>query len=401
MGEAVRMARAEFGPDAFVLQTGKARRPGLLGLLGPNWVAVTAGRDDERHEVVQVKREPVATSDQEIKQSQAAKSPKTGAKPKQKQSKRKSPSAQGRAQTGSQAKKPTKTPDQGRSTQRSLPASGTLPETTTATGAPAAEDKLVELVTQHLLERLRQQEVADRYLDELRPIFYRRLRQGGEAPQQRLFQVLTEQFLPAPPWRFGERPYVVPLVGPTGVGKTTTIAKLAAMHALTLGHKVGLLTVDTYRVAAVEQLRAYADILSLPLAVVYSPQEAPAALERLSDCELVLVDTAGRSPHATAQMEELPAFFAAMGQVHAHLVFSATTRESDLVEVLTSFSAHVPLAGLIATKLDETRTYGCLYNAVRLTGQPIAYTTHGQSVPDDIITADSTRLAGYLVGVEP
>jgi flagellar biosynthesis protein FlhF len=427
ISEAVRQARAEFGPNAVLLQTGKARRPGLFGFLRPGWVAVTAGRDEGLAGVETEKREPAAAPNKGVKGAPGAPvaKAKAGAKKKKGGKKRgkKTQAAQGRVQAKAKPKKQAQTAGGGRQavepaepravggTEPALRKQRAASDATTAVAVATGEDEpkrrpadrnsLLELAVRHLVERLRQQEVAARYLDELGALLYQRVRQGGEAPRQHLFNVLAEQFPPAQPWRLGEGPYVVPLVGPTGVGKTTTLAKLATTYALTLGRRVGLLTVDTYRVAAVEQLRTYADILSLPLVVAYTPQEVRAALEQLSDCELVLVDTAGRSPRAKAQMEELTTFLAEMGDVHTHLVFSATTRESDLTEIIANFSTHAPLEGLIVTKLDETLSYGCLYNAVRQSGKPIAFVTTGQSVPEDIVIADAACLASYLVGIEP
>lgn len=190
---------------------------------------------------------------------------------------------------------------------------------------------------------------------------------------------------------------VVALVGPTGVGKTTTVAKLAAQHALFGGRRVGLLTVDTYRIAAVEQLKTYAEIIHLPVEVAYSPEEVTQALARLGDREVILVDTAGRSQKNGGQMRDLQAYLQAAQPDEVHLVLSATTRQKDLDDCLAQFKA----AGydrLIFTKLDETDTYGSLYNCARRAGCPVAYLTFGQNVPDDIEEASGERLAELLMG---
>ena len=237
------------------------------------------------------------------------------------------------------------------------------------TAADGGSPKLHDLAVAHLLSRLREQEIAEEYLSELGEALQSRIKLGGEAPGRHLIALLAERLKTAPPWPVGEeRPLIVPFLGPTGVGKTTTIAKLAASYALQLGFRVGLVTADTYRIAAVEQLRIYADIIGIPLEVVYSPDEMGPALQRLSDKDLILVDTAGRSPHHRGQMEELKALLQAADSPHGHLVVSATTRYADLARITDLFLACAPVEALVITKLDETGTYGLLYNIVQRTG---------------------------------
>ncbi len=193
---------------------------------------------------------------------------------------------------------------------------------------------------------------------------------------------------------------VIALVGPTGVGKTTTVAKLAAHAALVTKKDVGLITADTYRIAAVEQLKTYAEIIGIPIEIAFTPPELKMALARMANKELVFIDTAGRSQHNEQQMAELLAFLAAANPDETHLVLSATTKLADLRECIEHFQP-AKYNWLIFTKLDETSSYGCIFNSVLETRCPVSYLSIGQNVPDDIEEADSARLTGLLLGGMP
>ena len=202
---------------------------------------------------------------------------------------------------------------------------------------------------------------------------------------------------PRPPARAEHgRPAVVALVGPTGVGKTTTVAKLAATYKLRHGRKVGLVTADTYRIAAVEQLRTYADIVGLPLKVALSPQDMEAAVEALSDCEVVLIDTAGRSQHDASRIGELREFLDAARPECTHLVLSLAAAESVILAAAERFGALAP-GRLILTKLDETVDFGVLANIAARVKLPLSYVTTGQEVPDHIEPASAERLARLVL----
>lgn len=197
---------------------------------------------------------------------------------------------------------------------------------------------------------------------------------------------------PIEPPSEGKGPKVVALVGPTGVGKTTTIAKLAATFRLTHNKGVGLITIDTYRIAAVEQLKVYADIIGIPVEVVMTPGNLKEALARLGDRDLVLIDTAGRSPSHKLHLNELKTFLDAVPEREVHLVLAATATRANLLKAIQSFS-HVGVDRLVFTKIDEAATLGSVVSAAHASSAPISYLTVGQSVPDDLKQADPLDLA--------
>jgi flagellar biosynthesis protein FlhF len=190
---------------------------------------------------------------------------------------------------------------------------------------------------------------------------------------------------------------VIALVGPTGVGKTTTIAKLAANFRLRDGIKMGLVTVDTYRIAAVEQLRTYAEIIDLPMKVVTSPQEMRRALEELSDLDLILIDTAGRSPRDELKIQELKSLLNEANVDEVHLVMSLTASVRSIKMTCDQFSSVNPTS-LILTKLDEAAGVGSLLSISRDVKLPFSYLTTGQDVPEDIEPANASRVARLVLG---
>jgi len=192
---------------------------------------------------------------------------------------------------------------------------------------------------------------------------------------------------------------LVALVGPTGVGKTTTIAKLAATFRLREKRKVGLITVDTYRIAAVEQLRTYADIIDLPMAVVSTPREMREAVAGMSQLDLILMDTAGRSPRDEVKIQELKSMLVEAEADEVHLVLSSAAGAETLVRTAEQFAA-VGTTGLLLTKLDEVANLGHLLPLMRSSRLPMSYVTDGQNVPDDIKPANSRRLARMMLGME-
>lgn len=193
------------------------------------------------------------------------------------------------------------------------------------------------------------------------------------------------------------RPWTIAFVGPTGVGKTTTLAKVASMLSLTEGKRVGLVTADTYRVAAVDQLKTYADILSIPIQIANGASEMIEALEALSDCDVVLVDTPGRSQNDVDRLVELRSIIDAANPHEIHLVLSCTASERVLLRAAEAFSDLRP-DRIVLTKLDEAVSFGMVLSVVRRIGRRLSWVTTGQEVPADIERATGKRIANLMLG---
>ncbi|KOF55854.1 flagellar biosynthesis regulator FlhF [Clostridium sp. DMHC 10] len=190
---------------------------------------------------------------------------------------------------------------------------------------------------------------------------------------------------------------IIALVGPTGVGKTTTIAKLAGRFALIEKKKVGLITVDTYRIGAVEQLKTYADIMGIPFRVVITLKEMDEAIKSMSYCDVILVDTTGRSSKNEMQISELRAFVEKTGTQNISLVISCTTKDKDIEAIVKGYRK-LNYKNVIITKLDETTTYGSIINIINYAGKPVSYFTIGQNVPDDIKKLSIEKLSSIILG---
>lgn len=197
-----------------------------------------------------------------------------------------------------------------------------------------------------------------------------------------------------------EGPRIVLFIGPTGVGKTTTIAKLAGRYCVEEKKKVALLTADTYRIAAAEQLRTYANILETPFRIIYTPEELQAAVEDYWDCDYIFIDTAGRSHQNTDQLEKMKEMVAALEKPENYQVFlvlSATTKYRDLQKIADCYGKIADFE-LIFTKLDETEAVGNLLNMKLYTDAPIAYVTCGQNVPDDMEAFNPQKTVKQILG---
>lgn len=221
------------------------------------------------------------------------------------------------------------------------------------------------------------------------------LLENKQKVEECLMKEIASCFVPLPQDVHATKVKVIALVGPTGVGKTTTIAKLAAIHKLVHKQRIGLISADTYRIGAIEQLRTFAAIADIPMEVVYKPGEMKAAMAKFSDRDVVFVDTVGRSPRVKKEISELAKFAGASNPHEVHLVLSATTGRRALDEILESFRVASPNR-MIISKVDEAATFGQVLNIAHSSRLPIAYLTTGQSVPDDITMANNVQLAKMI-----
>ncbi len=210
-----------------------------------------------------------------------------------------------------------------------------------------------------------------------------------------IFNTIGSFISPSQELSINEKPLRVLLMGPTGVGKTTTIAKIAARYYLMKKIPTGLITIDTYRIAAVDQLKVYASIMGLPVEVIYSPSEVDRAISKLSDKKLILIDTAGRSPNNAIQMSELKSFSNALNIDKKILTLSATMKRRDMTDTIKKFK-DIGIDGLIFTKIDETTSYGNLIDAVMDFPYPILYFTNGQNIPDDILIGNGKFISRLM-----
>lgn len=191
----------------------------------------------------------------------------------------------------------------------------------------------------------------------------------------------------------------IALIGPTGVGKTTTLAKLAAHHLINHSNSVALITIDTYRIAAVEQLKVYGEIMHLPVEVVITPEQLAESLNRHADKALILIDTAGRSPRDTLCIEELTSFLKPELEIEKHLVLSAATRENELLDTIRHFTA-VGIDRTIFTKVDECMRTGVILNVQLQHEAPLSYITNGQRVPEDLLQITRRSVAELIMSYE-
>jgi flagellar biosynthesis protein FlhF len=273
-----------------------------------------------------------------------------------------------------------------------------LVKQTRAANAPQVPEDLLEYYTQMISNQ-----VADELACEVLKTIQRQCRpemlQNAEYVREKIGEQLEKLIPTSGPIRRTKTvgPHIVALIGPTGVGKTTTLAKLAANLKLRERHKVGLITLDTYRIAAVDQLRKYADIIGSPLKVVSTADELREAIASMADCEYILIDTAGRSPRDAMKLNELKGLLAVAEPDEVHLVLTATGSAESVQMAITKFS-EVRVDKILFTKLDEAAHVGVVLNAVRKVGKSLSYITTGQDVPDDIEVGRGRRLAQMIMG---
>lgn len=392
MAEALPIIRSELGKDAVILNTKELKTGGFLGLFGKRKVEVIAAVEAALPpEPAAQQRKAPPPSSSNVRTLYAVKGEAAG--PDSAQEAPAEPSAAARPA-------PESRPDPQQEQQllkeiRELKAYvSRLPVTAASLSGPL----------RRLSDRLLAQEVApalvDRLLDELR----KKEQAGTETDAAQLWQaasrVLTGWLEPLVDEGIRPDTRVVHFVGPTGVGKTTTIAKLAAEQSIRNRRKIGFITSDTYRIAAVEQLRTYASILNAPMEVVISHADLDRAFRQLENCELIFMDTAGRNFRSELHVSEVNSLLRAGDRSDTYLVLSMTAKSADMTAIAGQFAKYGVTKALF-TKLDETETYGGILNVVLEHQLKLAYITGGQTVPDDIEPFRADRYVAKLLGDAP
>lgn len=403
MQEAMGQIKSELGIDAVILHTRRFRKGGFLGYWGKEMVEVTAAVDDApKPAVVQPLAEPIVPRGV-VKKYQSTSPFVSEDEIKENEDKNNAPEAMITRRTNEIEKEKMENLENKQKNQQEEKilqlqqeidhmksmlekVSGEIPENTVATVT------LLDALLENEVSEKVAQAMIDGILDE-------GVLKNKDLPEAVTY--LADYFDQAikPPVGIeineGETK-IVALIGATGVGKTTTIAKIAANFVLEKGFSVALITADTYRISAVEQLKTYSDIMGLPLEIVYSSAELKIAIDKHRDKQLILIDTAGRSQHNEFQIMELRDLLMAQADIEKYLVLSATTKYKDLVDLVKIFSICIP-DKVLFTKVDETSSIGVIVNLLHQYPLTLSYLSNGQSVPDDLIVADSHKLAELIL----
>jgi flagellar biosynthesis protein FlhF len=420
MAEALQLVKQQMGRDAVILHTRTLRRRGWLGIGGRQVVEVTASNDvsilpPKQRRKIDATPEPnrPAARSPLLNRTYGISDP-PAPKPKPRQAplppstaKMPDPVVSNRL---TQPLEPTPAPP---SPSTEADVSRELRQVRdlvmrvvrqTTTDQPQLPEKLFEQYLA-MIEHEVSQELAEQIIQEVMQASSPEDQQDGTLVRQRVRAALAgripvDEGVERCAGRAADgRPRTIALIGPTGVGKTTTLAKLAATFKLRDGLNVGLITIDTYRIAAVDQLKTYAEIIDLPLEVVLTPTEMGAALKRLDRCDVILIDTAGRGQRDAEKLKQLRAFIDTAAPHEVHLVLACTSNQTVMMDAVEKFS-EIPHDRIIFTKLDEAVGLGVLLNVVERVDKRLSYVTTGQEVPHQIEPGRSDRLADLILGGE-
>ena len=378
--QAMLLARDELGSDALILSIKSVKPKGFWRWFRRPYVEVMAAQDED-------KENRISSEDKELAEFKSFLSDLS-------QKQRNIDSAEKNEKTAGAAPAVVRTvkTEPAAKLKKDFPPAGGLK----AQEAQAAEPQV--LIGQVIYEQLTENEVDDRLADKL----VAQLLESGksfslEEGLNLVYRRLVKELSDIRPIRLENgRARPVFFIGSTGVGKTTTIAKLASLFTLEKKCKVALITADTDRIAAVEQLRTYANILNIPIKVIYKEEEIAGCIEEFADYDLILIDTAGRSYQDTKHLQELKELLAVVKEKQIYLVLSLSTKNSDLKKTVAAYD--FADFSLIFTKLDETLAYGSILNLKQATGRPLSYVTTGQNVPEDIAELDPYETASKILG---
>ncbi len=402
--EATQKAKADLGPNAVVMNVKEIKPKGLFKLFKSSTFEVTAAVEDQPlRQIAPQQAKPVnvnkainayASADK-AQAKESANAPKNNDK-----------AAEAFTEAESDKQLEKKIDDlqqmfekQFKSEEEKRSLSSDKSEDTEKDNGKKSDTPIIRLIYNALIDN----EVDERYANQLMEEVQKNIKNSSELDYvlSNVYQKLILKFGQPRPITLGNKqPKVVFLIGPTGVGKTTTIAKIASKFKVELGKSVALITSDTYRIAATDQLRVYANILDIPLSIVYSAEEMGSAIEEFNNYDLILVDTAGFSHKNREQKSELRDLLEGTTEnidSEIYLVLSATTKYKDLLRIVASY-AQLTDYKLIFTKLDETECYGNLLNIKLHTGAEMSYLTTGQNVPDDIEVFNAQKIVKQLLG---
>jgi flagellar biosynthesis protein FlhF len=393
--EAMQKVKADLGRDAIILNTRKIRKKGLTGFFSKPLIEVVATIDSDFSMAGASNKQPeIRPSMPQIKDEYSNNSGNNFIKELNENIQVQKNTAR------NTAKQQNHSDDKELIQQDFMELKSMLSKVYDAVKVDYENNKLSDIVKKYL-KNLEDYEVDKVIINEVKDKLIELLdseKQQSEAiVRNSIYNILSKYMKEPEPFSFTKDKKVIIVIGPTGVGKTTTLAKLAANMVLTEKKKVGLVTSDTYRIAAVEQLKTYSEIIGVPLTIVYTPGEILNAIEGYKDKDLILVDTAGRSHKDKYQLMELKTLIKSSINYEVYLVMSATTKFSDCIEIIKNYS-FLDDYKLLFTKMDETSAFGVILNVAYITKKPISYITTGQSVPDDIEIADNGKIINCLLG---
>lgn len=403
--EAIEKAKQEFGENAVIMNVKEVKPKGLFRAFKNSTYEVTAAME-EKEQFVNPKRALQNTKKLHdsinLSADEKIEIPKPDAKPDFREMIQKSAANQ-QMPVQEEKKIEQRLDDLSNRLEESLartPMEEKKSEETSAKEKPASEEfHFVRILYSTLLKN----EVHEKYVNQILDEIEKLIRPGNSVDMilSNVYQKLILRFgQPKTIDLSGNKPKVLFFVGPTGVGKTTTIAKIASKYKVEYDKKVAFITADTYRIAATEQLQVYANILDAPMSIVYTQDEMNDAIAKFAEYDLVFVDTAGFSHKNEKQRNDMKALLGGVNEEYnkeVYLVLSATTKYADLLDIVDSYR-EIADYKLIFTKLDETTTYGNLLNIKLYSGADLSYTTNGQNVPDDIEVFDTQKIVKKLLG---
>lgn len=395
--EATEAAKKELGNGLVIMNVREVKKKGLFSFLSPKQIEVTAALEDE------APLKPAANSTRRPEEMEKGTAKTVSARNSTENIEKKLDSLQTLLESQLNGRQPgtdkDKTEEDPKALQGSEAEQGSEKQEQSEEEQNPEQDKFIRLLYNKMLDN----EMDEKYVNSI-------LEDASKTKKADLpFDYLLANIYQKMVLKFGKSdgitpsedgPKIVWFIGPTGVGKTTTIAKLAGKYCVEDKKKVALLTADTYRIAAAEQLRTYANILETPFRVIYTPEELQTAVDDYWDCDYIFIDTAGRSHQNADQLEKMKEMVAGLKRPENYQVFlvlSATTKYRDLQRIADCYGK-IAKFELIFTKLDETEAVGNLLNMKLYTDAPIAYVTCGQNVPDDMEMFNPQKTVKQILG---